>query len=419
MQTPEVARGDGRDVMLQAFHWNLVKTQGTGTVDGQDRSWYRILREDFVDRIAALDVSLVLLPPPWVDDSAWEEGGRHGGGEGYFWRDFDLDSRYGTKAELIDLVAALRARGIRCIADLVVNHRDAHRMRQDVWPYPGPHWRLGGEDSGAGFLDGRFDLNLNHPDVRARILRAMNELLDEVGVVGWRWDFVWGYRPEEVVAAIRATPAREYFSFGEYWQGMPDKPDDPFIARYGREERDRIIGWALDTGCCALDIPTKGAIQSGDPRWLGAGLHADPDPEVRGLAVTYVDNHDTGASPHSPSSGWGQKHWECPPHFKSMAYAYVLSMPGVPTVYWPDAFDWGFEERLRGLIAARRRAGVTARSAWRDLRPPHEGFAAVVADERGEESLALSIGSDYPGPGRGWEAAAEHPGQWTVWVRAR
>ena len=37
------ARGNGQDIILQAFHWNLVKTKGTGTIDGRPESWYLIL----------------------------------------------------------------------------------------------------------------------------------------------------------------------------------------------------------------------------------------------------------------------------------------------------------------------------------------------------------------------------------------
>ena len=116
-------RGDGKDVLLQAFHWNLVKTQGTGTLAGRPESWYAILARK-ADEIASLDFSVVYLPPCWRDDSRWEAGGMHGGGEGYFWHDFDLDSRYGTKRELTDLIPRLHARGMKAIVDLVTNHQD-------------------------------------------------------------------------------------------------------------------------------------------------------------------------------------------------------------------------------------------------------------------------------------------------------
>lgn len=412
----DAQRGDGRDVILQAFHWNLVKTQGTGTLDGGASSWWSILA-GMADRIAALGVTLVYLPPPWRDDSAWRAGDKHGGGEGYFWHDFDLDSRYGTKRELTALVLALYERGVRTIVDLVPNHRDATRMQRDAWEHPGPCWACGGGDDGGGFDDGRYDLCLSHPTVQLRLVQALDELLEDCGVVGWRWDFVWGYAVEHVARLIRETRRVEYFSMGEYWQGDPDKADDPLIRRYGRDERARIVGWARDARSCAFDVLLKRAIQTGDPAQLRAGLNASRRREDRRVAVTYVDNHDTGASPWCAANGWGQQHWPCPAHFKSKAYAYVLSMPGTPCVYWPDVFDWGHEGEIRALLAARRKAGIVADSTWTDLCDAHGGFAGVVQDAAGRDALALSIGSGFRGPGAGWVTACEKPGEWTVWVR--
>ena len=416
----DIARGSGRDVVLQAFHWNLVKTQGTGTVDGQERSWYATL-SDHTERIAALGFSVVYLPPPWRDDSEWTRDGKHGGGEGYFWHDFDLDSRYGTKAELTSLVAALKAHGVRCIVDVVPNHRDHRRMQADLWPHPGPAWARGGGDTGAGFEEGCFDLNLKDRLVFERITRALNELTDECGIDGWRWDFVWGFAIEDVVDFVRTTPHQEYLSIGEYFQGDGHKADDPLVARFGADERERILGWAREAGSCAFDVILKRAIQTTDPAQLASGLCCHPDPEARAMMVTFVDNHDTGASPFSPANGWGQQHWPCPDHFKSKAYAFILTMPGIPSVYWPDCFDWGFEARISQLIAARHAAGIGAASHVEDLSPLHGGFAAIVHDLAGKPSLAVSIGSSWSAPedDDAWSLAAEDPGEWSVWTRAR
>jgi hypothetical protein len=163
------ARGTGQDIILQAFHWNLVKTKGTGTLDGRPESWYSILTA-MAEQMAALGFTVVYLPPPWRDDSCWESAGKHGGGEGYFWRDFDLDSRYGTKAELTTLISKCHALGLKVIADLVTNHRDHERMQRNIWPHPGPHWARGGVDCGGAFMDGSADLALDHPELLSRIL---------------------------------------------------------------------------------------------------------------------------------------------------------------------------------------------------------------------------------------------------------
>ncbi len=410
-------RGNGRDIILQAFHWNLVKTQGDGTMDGRGKSWYAVLREA-LDRIAQSGFTILYLPPPWRDDSCWESNGRHGGGEGYFWHDFDLDSRYGSKRELKALTAALRERGVRAIVDLVTNHRDAARMQKDVWEYPGPCWAVESGDTGGRFMDGRFDLNLRHPEVNARIREAMNELMDECGVDGWRWDYVWGYDVEEVVKLIKETAREEYFSVGEYWQDSPYLTNDPMVRRYGQDEAARILGWARESRGCAFDIILKRQIQTADPARLRYGLNTRPESDERASVVTFVDNHDMGASPYSPSSGWGQQCWPCPPYYKSKAYAFILTMPGTPCVYWPDFFDWGHDAEIIELISLRKRAGILSPSKWIDLCGQYNGFAGIVLNGDGDEALALSIGSDYPGPGRGWKIGFEKTGEYSIWIKA-
>ncbi len=409
-----VTRGNGRDILLQAFHWNLVKSQGTGTLDNHTKSWYELLQEK-VAEIQSLGATIIYLPPPWIDDSKWEKGDKHGGGEGYFWRDFDLNSRYGTKQQLVDLVKTFHAHDIKVIIDIVLNHRDRFRMQNDIWEYPGPAWRVTGSDTGGAFFDGSCDLKLDRPEVYERFKLALNELLDDCHVDGWRWDFVWGYHPRDVFNLIKDTKKEEYFSVGEYWQAS-NVSDDPMFQRYGSNEGSRIIGWAKESGCCVFDMILKKEINSTHSNHLRYGLNLNPDPEIRSSIATLVENHDTGASPYSSSNGWGQKVWECPAHYKSRAYAFILSTPGTPCIYWPDYFDWGLTE-IKDLVAIRKKANITSSSEWIDLSDQFGGFAAIIKNGKGEEALAVSIDSMFQTPGANWELAAEKKGEWTVWLK--
>jgi hypothetical protein len=414
-QTVDIAtRGNGKDVLLQAFHWNLVKTSGTGTLSLKNESWYQTLIRK-ADEIVGLGITILYLPPPWIDDSEWKSGDKHGGGEGYFWRDFDLNSRYGTKEDLIRLVNIFHSYKIKVIIDVVLNHRDRFRMQHDIWSYPGPAWRAGGKDTGGAFFDGSCDLKLDLPEVYNRFKQALNELLDEVHVDGWRWDFVWGYHPNDVFSLIKDTAKTEYFSVGEYWQSASIK-DDPMFQRYGSNERSRILGWAKESGCCVFDMVLKKEINSCNANYLKYGLNLSHDPKERELVATLVDNHDTGASPYSPANGWGQKVWECPSHFKSRAYAFILSTPGTPCVYWPDYFDWGITE-IKDLVHARKLAGITSGSEWIDLTDTYGGFAAIIKNEKKDDALAISIDSNFHDPGMDWKKAAEKSGEWTVWIK--
>ncbi len=407
-------RGNGKDILLQAFHWNLVKTKGTGTLSQSSDSWYQILINR-VDDIYELGATIIYLPPPWIDDSEWHSGDKHGGGEGYFWRDFDLNSRYGSKAELIKLVQVFHSKNIKVIVDIVLNHRDRYRMKQDIWEYPGPAWRVGGSDTGGAFFDGSCDLKLDRPEVYTRFKQGLNELLDDCQVDGWRWDFVWGYHPKDVFNLIKDTEKAEYFSVGEYWQAASIK-DDPMFQRYGSNERSRILGWAKESGCCVFDMVLKKEINSCNANYLKYGLNLSHDASEREMVATLVENHDTGASPFSTSNGWGQKVWECPSHFKSRAYAFILSTPGTPCIYWPDYFDWGLSE-IKDLTQARKQAGITSSSNWIDLTERYGGFAAIIKNQSDEEALAISIDSNFLNPGDQWKVAAEKKGEWTVWLK--
>lgn len=410
-------RGSGYDIILQAFHWNLVKTSGEGTIDGSERSWFHILR-DMAGKISEAGFTIVYLPPLWRDDSFWENNGRRGGGEGYFWHDFDLNSRYGTKDELKELVSAFHSKNVKVIADLVTNHRDGSRMEKDIWPHPGEHWARGGIDGGGSFMDGKYDLNLSHPVVHKRIRDAMDELMDDYGIDGWRWDYVWGYEVHEVVSWIKSTDRTEYISIGEYWQDSPYMTNDPMVKRYGSDEAARILGWAEESDGCAFDIILKREIQTADPSRLRYGLNTRSNAAERSSVVTFVDNHDMGASPFSNANGWGQQCWPCAPFYKSKAYAFIMTAPGTPCVYWPDFFDWGLGEEIAALAAIRKKCGICSSSEWIDLCDHHTGCAGIVLNGRREEALALSIGSDYQGPGDGWIIGYQKKGEYTVWVKS-
>jgi glycosidase len=410
----KTTRGNGKDIIIQGFHWNLVKTAGTGTLGNGGESWYSILKSKMKE-ISKIGFTILYLPPPWVDDSSWEGNGKHGGGEGYFWRDFDLNSRYGSKQELIDMVSEAHANGVKIIIDIVLNHRDRHRMKDDIWTYPGPQWRASGKETGGAFLDGSCDLKLDNPEVYNRFKTALNELLDDCKVDGWRWDFVWGYHPKDVFSLINDTSKEEYFSVGEYWQSAGIS-DDPMFLRYGGCERSRIVGWANESGNCVFDMILKRELNTGDPSKFKYGINSSSIKEERELSVTLVDNHDTGASPYSTANGWGQRVWECNPDLKSRAYCFILTMPGTPCIYWPDLFDWDLIE-IKDLITIRKEAGIVSGSDWIDLTNQYSGFAGIVLNESGKESLAVSILSNYMGPGEGWSVALEKKGEWTVWKK--
>ncbi len=100
------------------------------------------------------------------------------------------------------------------------------------------------------------------------------------------------------------------------------------------------------------------------------------------------------------------------------AYAYILSSPGTPVVYWSHMYDWGHGELIRELIRIRRAAGVRADSAIEF----HSGYSGLVATVRGTaQTLVVALGSDLQDPsqvasGSFNPALDEDSGQVRIWT---
>ena len=110
--------------------------------------------------------------------------------------------------------------------------------------------------------------------------------------------------------------------------------------------------------------------------------------------MTFVDNHDTG---YSPGQNGGQHHWPLQDGLIRQAYAYILTSPGTPVVYWSHMYDWGYRDFIRQLIQVRRAAGVRADSAISF----HSGYSGLVATVTGsQQTLVVALNSNLSNPGR-------------------
>ena len=90
----------GDEIILQGFHWNVVRTA--------PNNWYSTLAS-MAPSIAADGFSAIWMPVPWRDFSSWSDSsnGTSGGGEGYFWHDFNKNGRYGSDSLLKQAEVAL------------------------------------------------------------------------------------------------------------------------------------------------------------------------------------------------------------------------------------------------------------------------------------------------------------------------
>ncbi|KAJ1421491.1 Glycosyl hydrolase, family 13, catalytic domain [Sesbania bispinosa] len=95
-------------------------------------------------------------------------------------------------------------------------------------------------------------------------------------------------------------------------------------------------------------------------------------------AVTFLENHDTGST---------QGHWPFPRDKLMQGYAYILTHPGTPVIFYDHFYDFGIHDVITELIEARRRAGIHCRSSIKIYHANNEGYVAQVGD-----ALVMKLG---------------------------
>jgi alpha-amylase len=378
-------------IMLQGFYWESYRH---GHIERPDfnsyggKQWYDIVKDN-APAIRDGHFDLVWLPPPAY-------AGEYSAG--YNPKEyFNLNNSYGNFEQHRVLLETLLSNGIEPIADVVINHRDgvggwaAFRnpdwgtwaiCRSDEAFYAAgsevkgtPEQNRGPEEDrpveyanhgGTTYQYGDFR-DICHSDRRVRrdILKYLKQLRS-AGYRGWRFDMVHGYHAKYVAFYNRHT--QPTFSVGEYdW----DKHDQT----RGWIWHSATLSGRFDTASAAFDFTTLFTLKDNKSNYLawygwgdGIGLLGDNTDGLpwKNKAVTFLENHDTGY--RTNEDGSPQEHhtrdsflnsWEV-----EQGYAYILTHPGVPCVYWKHYFDWGCELRskITALNNARKVAGINAGS---------------------------------------------------------
>jgi alpha-amylase len=383
--TAQGVRNDGGDeILLQGFHWNSSRAAPD--------AWYEVLA-DRATQIGKDGFTSIWMPVPWRDTSKWRNpaDGTYGGGEGYFWQSFNKNSAYGSEAQLEQAADALHAAGVKVVYDVVPNHMDRSHIDSTLEPILRDRndWRDGCAqcDEGEPFMSGDADLNTGRPEVVALFKGEFLNLRDRYGADGLRFDFVKGYAPTTVDSWMQAF-GDKHFCVGELWQAPSEYPASDW--RHNASWQDALKAWSDKSHCTVFDFALKERMQNGTLSQWRHGLNSNPEPAWREIAVTFVDNHDTG---YSPGAGGGQHHWPLPENLRDMAYAFILTTPGTPVVYWPDMYDWPRGGLIRQLITLRKTAGIRANSPVRFL---DTGSGLVIQTDGSMQGLLIALASDLP-----------------------
>ncbi|XP_047176147.1 alpha-amylase 3, chloroplastic-like [Vigna umbellata] len=243
--------------------------------------------------------------------------------------------------------------------------------------------------------------NIDHSQefVRKDLKEWLLWLRREIGYDGWRLDFVRGFWGGYVKDYLEAS--EPYFAVGEYW--------DSLSYTYGEMDhnqdahRQRIVDWINATGgtAGAFDVTTKGILHSALERceyWRLSDQKGKP-PGVLGWwpsrAVTFIENHDTGST---------QGHWRFPSGKEMQGYAYTLTHPGTPSVFYDHLFSQ-YKTEISTLLSIRKRNKIHCRSTVKICKAERDVYAALI-----DEKVAMKIGPgqfEPPSGSQKWSSALE------------
>ncbi|XP_021299560.1 alpha-amylase 3, chloroplastic isoform X1 [Herrania umbratica] len=393
--------GTGFEILCQGFNWESHKSG----------RWYMELKEK-ASELSSLGFTVIWLPPPTESVSP----------EGYMPKDlYHLNSRYGTIDELKQLVKSLHKVGFKVLGDVVLNHRCAHYQNQNgVWNIFGgrldwddravvgddPHFQGRGNKSSGDNFHAAPNIDHSQEFVRKDLKDWLCWLREEIGYDGWRLDFARGFWGGYVKDYLDAS--EPYFAVGEYW--------DSLCYTYGEMDhnqdahRQRIVDWinATNGTAGAFDVTTKGILHSALERceyWRLSDQKGKP-PGVVGWwpsrAVTFIENHDTGST---------QGHWRFPAGKEMQGYAYILTHPGTPAVFYDHVFSH-YGSEIAALISLRNRNKIHCRSMVKIVKVERDVYAAIIDDK-----VAMKIGPGSYEPLSGsqrWSSAVEGNG-YKVW----
>ena len=370
-------------VMLQGFYW-----------DSYDDTQWSLLEQQSDLLIGTFD--LVWLP------QSGNCGGQSMGYDDLYWFPGHYDSSFGTEEQLRQLIKTFKAKGIKTLADVVINHRrnlsswtdfpaetykdvtyeltyndicsddEAARNGQKVGP---------NKDTGEGW-DGMRDLDHKSENVQTNVKAYLDMLLNDMGYAGFRYDMVKGYAAE--YTSMYNASAKPEFSVGECWDGTgvirrwidgtAGSDGQPQSAAFDFQFRYTVRNAMNNQNYARLG-------QQNDGNWPLVSSSYESG-KYRRWAVTFVENHDTEKRSNAAQDPLKKD--------TLAANAYLLAMPGTPCVFLKH---WqSYPSQIKAMVAARRLAGVNNESSYANFRSATAYYANVIKQDN-ENRLLVVVGN--------------------------
>jgi alpha-amylase len=319
----------GGGVMMQAFYWDCPA----------GGNWWNTINTKVTDWGNA-GIGAIWLPPSQkCQNGAFSMG--YDPTDYFDFGDFNqngsLETRFGSKTELTSLITNAHAQNIQVYADIVINHNSGGQSEANPYTGTNTYTNFNGVASGKfkrsyndfyknsyanndeGAFGGYPDLSHKTPYVQDWLYKRADGVgkyyKNTMKYDGWRFDYVKGFG-SWVINDWNTNVGG--FSVGEFWDG----------------NAAAIETWANGANSAAFDFACyyqmDDAFDNNDLNKLSNDMFWKRNPYK---AVTFVSNHDTDII------------WK-----KMLAYAYILTHEGYPTIFYRDYEEWLDKAKLNNLI---------------------------------------------------------------------
>jgi alpha-amylase len=319
----------GGGVMMQAFYWD-VPAGGTwwNTINAKITAWSNAGIGSIwlppVSKAQNGPFSMGYDPTDYFDFGNYNQNGT-------------IETRFGSRTELESLITKVHAENMQVYADMVLNHNSGGQLENNPFTGTQTYTNFTAVASGkfprtsADFYKNAYGNNDEgafggFPDL-AHVVPNVQDWLwkraDGVGKYykntmkfdGWRFDYVKGFAPW-VIKDWNANVGG--FSVGELWDSNVNILND----------------WANNANSSVFDFACyykmNDAFDGNNLNILNDDMMWKRNPYK---AVTFVSNHDT------------DEIWK-----KELAYAYILTHEGYPTIFYRDYEEWLNKTKMDNLI---------------------------------------------------------------------
>ena len=405
------------DVMLQAFYYDSYRDGAPGDVLINGKQLGNTKWNVLLDQSGEIGTyfDLVWLPP----------SGKSEGGTGYHQTVYsNQNSDWGSQKELIEFINRMHAANTKVVADIVINHAGG-KSWCEFYPQnfgefgtfmPDASWIAKSDEvnsnpeagdckgKATGPEDGGYNMQDNYasardwahakPEVQEMMKAYLKWMKEVIGFDGWRYDYAQGFKGKYI--DMYNSAAANYFSVVEFWNG-----DMNNIKSYLNDVNWNTLAFDFSTKYSAIQGIADGKYErckgSG---LLGAGLSK--------YAVTFVDSHDTyfgcqgGRDNNDEIGGCGKSMEDYNKDRVLGANAFILSMPGVPCVFYPH---WAkYKDAIGKMVLARKAAGVHSESQVSD-EAGNGYYKSTITGKHGSIRLLLGPNSGFNTTPAGYKLA--------------